>query len=468
MIEKSGDYRISRWCHFFIKDDVAALFHSISLNVIFLRGESGKILPNLKGKIIKGQKIILEIGEDAANLLLREKFIVLSSHNEMEYLFNVRNRLMNEISLEMMYLLLTDLCNLRCKYCFEDAPSVPSSFKGTMMSTKTARYALEAFARLTGKYGNPDKKKIIHLYGGEPLLNLKVVREVILGIELLKKEKVLPRECDIVIITNGTLVTENLAKFFAEYSVNVGISVDGPKHINNIYRVGKDDKIDVFQKAISSYILLRNYGVNTGLSVTLTPEVVQNFDEVLDYFVNDLMVRDGVNFNILHFNPAVPVDFQYFKSAAQCLIKAFKKFRELGIYEERMMRKAQSFAKKELMFADCGVVGHQIVVAPDGQIGVCQDFVKPRTYFKGSVYDSNFDPVNVGLFTEWRERSPLFMEDCFDCQALGVCGGGCPASIELKTGNRWNIDERICPHSKLSLEWLIWDMYLQLNLKRNK
>ena len=28
------------------------------------------------------------------------------------------------------------------------------------------------------------------------------------------------------------------------------------------------------------------------------------------------------------------------------------------------------------------------------------------------------------------------------------CGGGCPASVELKTGNRWNVDKRICSHSK--------------------
>ena len=51
------------------------------------------------------------------------------------------------------------------------------------------------------------------------------------------------------------------------------------------------------------------------------------------------------------------------------------------------------------------------------------------------------------------------MEQCFSCEAIAICGGGCPASTELKTGSRWNIDERICPHSKLFLEWMIWDTY---------
>ncbi len=114
------------------------------------------------------------------------------------------------------------------------------------------------------------------------------------------------------------------------------------------------------------------------------------------------------------------------------------------------------------MFADCSVVGSQIVIAPDGKIGVCQDFVKPRTYFEGSVFQKNYDPFKSGLFKEWQARSPFYMEQCFDCEALGMCGGGYPASVELKTGSRWNIDERICFHSKLTLEWLIWETFNKL------
>jgi uncharacterized protein len=51
------------------------------------------------------------------------------------------------------------------------------------------------------------------------------------------------------------------------------------------------------------------------------------------------------------------------------------------------------------------------------------------------------------------------MEECFDCEAIAICGGGCPASVELKTGSRWNIDERICPHSKNTLYWLILESF---------
>jgi len=69
------------------------------------------------------------------------------------------------------------------------------------------------------------------------------------------------------------------------------------------------------------------------------------------------------------------------------------------------------------------------------------------------------NPVSAGIFDGWRKRSPFFMEQCFSCEAIAICGGGCPASAELKIGSRWNINERICPHSKLFLEWMIWDIY---------
>jgi uncharacterized protein len=236
----------------------------------------------------------------------------------------------------------------------------------------------------------------------------------------------------------------------------------GHKKLTTSIRVTRDKRRGSYQKAVAAYNLLKKHRVTTGLSATLTPAVVQNFDRVLDFFINALGIQDGISFNILHYNPAVPVDSEYYKKAAESLIKAFDLFRKLGIYEERMMRKVKAFVNQKPMYADCSVVGNQLVIAPDGQIGVCQDFVKPRTYFKGSVFENNYDPFEKNLFADWEYRSPLYMKQCFDCEALGICGGGCPASAELKTGSRWNIDERICFHSKLTLKWLIWETFRKL------
>lgn len=460
---KENKFKLSKWCHFFvIKDDVVAIFHSLSMFVAFFDASKGNQLRILKeGKFF--EKVDLSFLEkDDISLLLEEKLIIPTSFNELSQVYDLREHLLKDLKMDLMYLLLTDGCNMKCLYCFEDSPNKPKNFSETMMTEETARNSIDFFASLTKKYGSDDGDKVIHLYGGEPLLNFPALKSAVLRSKELKKIGSLSEKTSLVLITNGLLLTNEKADFLAENGVSVGLSIDGPKYLNDIYRISKDGK-EVFSRIINAYKIINERNINVGLSVTLTPEVVDNFSEVLSFLINDLKIKDGLTFNILHYNPKVPTYSDYFEKSADCIIQAFKSFRELNIYEERMMRKVKSFVNQEPMFADCGVVGNQIVIAPNGQVGVCQDFVKPKTYFGKSINDIDYDPVSFGLFDEWRKRSPLFMEDCFDCEAIAICGGGCPASVELKTGNRWNIDKRICPHSKKTLHWLISESFQDLD-----
>ena len=54
------------------------------------------------------------------------------------------------------------------------------------------------------------------------------------------------------------------------------------------------------------------------------------------------------------------------------------------------------------------------------------------------------------------------MPKCYECEALGICGGGCPANAKIVDGSIWEVDRRFCVHSKMTLEWLIWDQYSQM------
>lgn len=460
-----GKVKISRWCHSFQKDDVAALLHSLSLRILFLKKKTSRKLFRFLEKPRTKQELVEVFGENFTFSLSVGGIIVDEYLDETEFLNDVRKRLLDDITLEIMYLLVTDHCNLKCRYCFEEAPETDGNFKPISMNTETAKRAIDLFVGLLKKYSNPNKKKIIHLYGGEPLLNPEVVKFSVLYLERLKKVNELLSNCEMAIVTNGVLMNEGLAKFFSDHKVTVGLSIDGPRDMNNTYRIAKNFNIDVFEKVLSAYHLLRKYKAKIGLSITLTPLAVTNFDQVLDFFIKTFHDIDGCAFNSIHFNPGVSLGDDYYYKVAVCQLKAFQKMRELGIYEERGIRRAKPFIECKPVFADCGVVGNQLVIAPDGQIGVCQDFVKPRTYFSGSVYNVDYDPIVAGIFDGWRNRSPFFMEACLDCGAIAICGGGCPASAELKTGSRWNIDERICPNSRLFLEWLIWDTYSHLEQK---
>lgn len=449
--------KLSKWCHFFSFGEFTAIYHALSMNIVFMEEKKAILLKDMAERDFNESSLLEVFNNSEIKGLLNNGILINELILDDKQLNSLRTSLVEDTKLDLMYLLLTDNCNMKCRYCFEDSPEISCDFKPSMMSEKTARKSIDYFSWVTSKYGRPGGKKVIHLYGGEPTLNISALKAAVIRVSELKESNILSRETDVILITNGLLMDDELATFLAKYKVAVGLSIDGPEIINNRYRIAKKDGINVSVKSIQAYNTLISHGVIVGLSATLTPEVVENFPEVLSYFINDLKIKDGMSFNILHFSPAVPVDNEYYKKAAECLIQAFESFRELNIYEERMMRKVKSFVNQEAMLADCGIVGNQVVIAPDGQIGVCQDFVKTRQYYYGSIYDEYYDPVKEGIFSKWIENSPLFKPGCLDCEAVAICGGGCPASVELMTGDRDNIDVRICPHSRLTLKWLIYE-----------
>lgn len=452
-------YRLSTWVHCFLREEAAALYHALTMEVAYLPRVVGEVIKGVENAARSEAGWCEEVGETFSRLI-EQGFLVTLDHDDQAELEKRRVMLAANQPLDVMYLLVTDGCNLRCTYCFEESPGAPQ-FRARHMNEVTVDAAIDTFARLTRQYGSANPEKLIQLYGGEPLMNKKAIRRSVSRLAECKASGALPSETKLVILTNGLLLDDEFARYLAAEKVALGISLDGPALYTNQFRIAKKDGVDTFAGARRAYELARSVGIEVGLSATLTPDVVTHFDEVLDFFINDLRVESGINFNILHFSPAVPVDDEYYERAADCILQAFERFRDLGIYEERMMRKVQSFAEQDPIFVDCGVSGNQIIVAPDGVIGVCQDFVKPRTYFRGSVHDDS-DPVAAGLHAEWRTRSPFYMKECHGCPALAICGGGCPASVELGTGNRWNIDRRICPHSRKSLEWLIWQTYAEM------
>jgi len=452
--------QLSRWCHLLHQDGITALVNSLTLGIVYIPTEELHSFTEKMNSTSDANK------NEIAQALASQGLLVENSDIDERAFTETRERLQSKISLELLYLLVTDGCNLRCTYCFEETPALPASFRPKRMDKKTVIRALDLFAEMAAIHGNPEKKKVIQLYGGEPLVNRRAVNEAISYASQLKMRGVLPDNCQIAIVTNGTLLNEDDARLFASHNVTVGLSIDGPAAITDLYRIPKRHDVHVTERIIAAFRLLRQHGVHVGLSVTLTPQALEHFDEFLTFFTSgEFREADGVSLNLLHFTPNMALNDDYYRAAVTCQLKAFERFREIDFYEERVMRKVRAFTDQEPVYADCGVVGGQLVIAPDGRIGVCQDFVKPRTYFPRSVYDAEHHDLNEVLFADWRNRSPFFMPQCTNCLALGICGGGCPASAELKTGNRYNLDERACHHGKKILEWLVWDAYTKLSTK---
>ena len=264
-------------------------------------------------------------------------------------------------------------------------------------------------------------------------------------------------------ITNGTLLTPELVNALCEEGVSPFISIDGPPSIHNHNRPYANGEAS-FEDAKRGLELFRAVGVDPGVSVTVTEEMLDRLPEYLEWLITKLGVT-AIGFNMLEAIPGrTYFSDNYGDRFAEVLIKCQKICSKYEVYEERIMRKVKQFAKQELYAIDCAACGEQFTVAPDGQIGVCQGFVGTREFFTSNVNDLNYDPRVDPVFVAWSKVSPLSRDSCLDCPALGICGGGCPRNPYINGNGIDGIDTRFCKHVLKTHEWIIFDLYDKLNV----
>ena len=133
------------------------------------------------------------------------------------------------------------------------------------------------------------------------------------------------------------------------------------------------------------------------------------------------------------------------------------------------MRKVDAFVNHKIHLQDCAAEGaNQLVIAPNGDVGICHGYLSTRETFVTNVDSLDFRMDQDPLFLEWNKRTPLNMEKCLDCMALGTCGGGCALNAKANHQTIWDLDERFCIHSRATLEFLIWDLFEILTKSKNE
>jgi len=127
-----------------------------------------------------------------------------------------------------MCLHITHDCNLRCEYCFADTGAYHG--ERSVMSAEVGKAAIDYVIKNSGKRRNIE----IDFFGGEPLINFDVVKEIV---EYAREvEKAADKNFRFTITTNGVLLDEEKKKYINENMVNIVLSLDGRKEINDRVR----------------------------------------------------------------------------------------------------------------------------------------------------------------------------------------------------------------------------------------
>ncbi len=442
-------HKMSRFAHVFDLGEHFALWHSLRMKPVFLERE---VYENFQ----KG-----ECSEDLERELI-EKKILLSCEGEDERVIARLRESAPQPDVNLAYFILSEHCNLACKYCFVGSDACGQGISTNKdMTIEIAEKALDVFARQLecSTYDYTEYESNIIFFGGEPLLKFDVLEYVARRVRQLGKERPVLRNTSLAVITNGMLLNEKRILALDSLGVAVSISIDGFTEEANSMRVDKAGK-ETFSRIVQVLETYKRLGVEPpSLSVTLTEQTIEDLPSMIK-LVRDYGIR-GFGYNVLLKREDEQGGGGYYEAASQFIIDSFLALREHGVYEDRIMRKLNAFAHSRVHFSDCGATsGGQILFAPDGRIGICQGLMADEENYVADIWDDDFIANEHPAWKMWSGLTAIHNDDCLSCEALGICGGGCPVNARLmhpECGLHC-IDERSCIHSKKTLEFLLGDL----------
>lgn len=319
----------------------------------------------------------------------------------------------------------SSLCNLRCKYCFyHNVSDIREVASFGVMTTDTADNLIKkalAFA---------DGCSVAFAFqGGEPLIaGIPYFAHFVKKVKELNKKN---SQIYFSVQTNGTLVTDEWAKFFHDNKFLVGLSLDGDFE-HNKFRVDENGD-NVFYQILAAAEKFKKHNVDFNILTVLTGYCADNIDDIYKFFRSK-------GFRFLQFIPCLrPFDdktenelYMTNDQYAHFLIHGFNRY--VKDYVRHQYTSVRYFDNVVHMFLgnpteQCGMEGHcthQFVAEGNGNIYPC-DFYCTDEWLLGNINDDNFDKLaHCGRAIEFLRESLRIPEKCKKCKYYRVCrGGGC-------------------------------------------
>ena len=182
-------------------------------------------------------------------------------------------------------------CNLACSYCFFLDKELLYPNSNFRMSDEV----LETYIRqLIESHRSP--QVTVAWQGGEPtLMGVDFYRRAIAYQDKYRKPGM---TFENTMQTNGTLLDDEWCQFFKENNFLIGISIDGPRHLHDTYRVDKGGK-GTFDKVMRGLRLLQKHDVEYNILVTVNQN---NADYPLEVY---RFLRDEAGTEWIQFIPVI-------------------------------------------------------------------------------------------------------------------------------------------------------------------
>lgn len=322
--------------------------------------------------------------------------------------------------LQTMKLDMASTCNIACSYCFVDEGHALPGPK--LMSVDTVRKSISWFVE--NRDALTDSLAVV-MFGGEPLLNKSGVIAACESVIALRKKGM---DIRLQLITNATLVTEEIAGWLGGAEATIMVSIDGSEEIHDTKRVDHRG-LPTYKKVMSGLKTLQRHVPHDRIwaRATMTPGVNE-----LDYF--DALIDAGLQqISMGYIDDAPPVDMTAEKY--QALIDDFMT-RIVSLAKngtQVLMHPISTYLS--LIYGDlgigetwprydCGAATRIISVTPDGDIYPCEQAVLAR-----KTYNWVLGSVNTGIsksaVTQFLTETSRTHSGCSSCGNSKMCDQGC-------------------------------------------
>jgi uncharacterized protein len=335
--------------------------------------------------------------------------------------------------LSTMVLNVTNQCNLACTYCYEYGEDkivdTENGKQSKFMSEATARQSVEFLLKESGQIAH------MTFFGGETLLNFPVLKSTVAYARQRAAE--VGKSVDFSLTTNATLLQPEIIDFLADNEIGVTISMDGPRELQNKFRVFHNGagSYDIVAPKIKA-LLHRHRSRPIGARVTLTSDTI----DVTRIYRH---LTEEFGFWEVGFAPVTTSPDHQYAISDRGFDRMLGQFRELAheFQEHVAVNKHHGFSNIKDTLEEihkgvskaypCGAGLGLMGVSTDGDVAVCHRFAGSDQHKLGTVKDG-IDRAAQQDFLEHHHIDDK--TDCHTCWARPLCAGGCYHEAHVRYG----------------------------------
>ena len=466
-----------------IKEDINGIrFKTKNENYYFYDNSSGMVFycPNVMYEILRifktdsKDEIIKKLSRNCHSEEIQKYYKTIYKWNKIHGCFffdkqvigddNLSEKLIKNLifkhGFRQLILNVTEDCNLECKYCVYASGNYMyhRSPSKTRMSFEIAKQAVDYYIAgyKESKKMNPYKKGAISFYGGEPLMNFKLIKDII--------EYINPCDKDIIfnLTTNGTLLTNEIVDFLVSNKVNITISLDGPEKEHDRNRVFKNGG-GTFSTIMKNIKNLRKKYPKYQLLFSVCYDYKTNLIEVYRFFkenenlISPYLMRVSLISDVFtkYYDKFSEYDYKNFKKQLKMLqLEYYNKIirgEDIPIFLRVMFdAPIRVIFSKPLIkdihlpiipYTGACMPGVKIAVNPDGTFHICE---KMNEYFPiGDVtYGLDFKKIR-DIISEYRK----IILNCSKCSISRLC----PGCYTIFSTNRFEKPPNFCEKTRESI-----------------